>query len=38
MSQHSYHDILDVLEEEEIDFNINDFISAWNATGRPLPE
>jgi len=37
MSRYSYHDILDVLEEEEIDFEINDFINAWSATGRPLP-
>ncbi|HDS9727772.1 TPA: hypothetical protein QH957_004519 [Enterobacter bugandensis] len=38
LSGHSYHQALDILEDEEVEFEINDFIHAWQRSGRLLPE
>nr|WP_321164324.1 helix-turn-helix domain-containing protein [Trabulsiella odontotermitis] len=37
MNNCSYQEVLSVLEDEEIDFDVNDFIKAWTAAGRTLP-
>ncbi|MEG6258810.1 hypothetical protein [Enterobacter bugandensis] len=38
LSRHSYQQALDILEDEEVEFHINDFIHAWQSSGRLLPD